>query len=104
MRLSLESALKKSRPFPHPWPRRMEREGKFHRVLPRSKEHGRGGTRVLRELGRSSHLHGQSAAIRVAARNKAPRPRDGAPAIAWEQTLAQPWYRQAKENEARREG
>jgi hypothetical protein len=60
--------------------------------------------RISRELGRSCHLHGYFGGVWVAAFNNTPalRCRDGDRKGAKQQ--AQPWYRQAKENQARREG
>jgi len=82
----------------------MEREGELCSILPGSKEHVRGGKGVSRELGRSCHLHGFICGVWVAAFNKHPGPVACVGRHMGAKPPAQPWYRQAKEDEARREG
>jgi hypothetical protein len=82
----------------------MERYSEFCLIPPGSLEHVRGGKRVSRELGRSCHLHGFFGGVWVAAFNNTPALRCGASDRTGAKAPAQPWYRQAKEDQARREG
>jgi len=105
MRLSLESQLRKLRSFPDPPPCWTERKGEFRSVPPGSKEHARGGEEGFAgtwEILSSPRIFFGGAWVAAFKNPPALRCRVGDRTGA--KQPAQPWYRQAKEDEARREG